>query len=573
MAESDPPGGHGRVPPPGKPRRLVSDYFKPAQKDKDDSEEEKRDESEDIDLSLPKRVTRSGRLIAPAQRRAGRRFSSRIPSKAFPSSFRGESSGATPGLAARSSRTTSPGPRTRPPAKRPQATLEISSDSGEYEPEAGPLSRPAKKPKPSSVVPQREQLSKSSFTFGDRLDTYVSSTTAFKTERAEKPARYVYENFDSFNQDRVQQVIQGMRVELSNDLVSPRTSGIQRSVDVLLGLPKKHDFQYAVQSYQKAVSKSAQRTIVHDNDQWSLMARNPTRANVLMIARLSQAEYTIPEANSLCEAFVEILNHWQVKYCRTSVHFVLFHYPTTYAEKRSTRLCGPRVLEHSSPIPELSDRYEFVSIDSYGAVKRSIIKQSPGPGDPPCFQSLLPSEEELPIDQTQRESLQRAERLLRLYSASISKQGGLIDLNASMNMWTNLLEKYGGLFDSGLSWPEEKVLEPEGYGIPASDPQTESKLFRKRIPESTGLSAKALGKMPVRTRSLSSQADSVTEQQPMDDMAQKYSEVMERLRQKGTDPADDLGLKGLLENLKDAKDRGGEQAFLAVLAVLYGELD
>ncbi|KAF4496814.1 hypothetical protein FAGAP_7022 [Fusarium agapanthi] len=489
MAGSDPPGGHGRVPPPGKPRRLVSDYFKPAQKEKDDSKEEKGDESEDIDLSSQEpRVTRSGRVISPAQRRAGRRVSSRIPSKAFPSTSRGESSGMTPGLAARSTRTTSPGPSTRPPAKRPQVTLEISSGSEEYEPEAGPSSRPAKKPKPSSVVP---------------LDTYVSSTTAFTEERADKPARFVYENFDSFNQDRVQQAIQGMRVELSNDLVSPRTAGIQRSVDVLLGLPKKHDFQHALQSYHKAILVSAQSTIVRDNARWSLMARDPTRANVFMLARLSQTDYTRPEANTLLEAFVEILNRWQgdlsdltkpvaafrqstprtrmiLLACRHKVlphkrticplsifvegnptkkdikykenHFILqqtFLDPTTYAEKRDRKHVSPRLLEHSSPIPELSDRYEFVSIDPYGAIKRSITKQSAGPGHPPCFQSLLPNEEDLPIDQTQRESLQRAERLLRLYSASITNQGGLIDLTASTNMWTNLLEKYGGNIRGG----------------------------------------------------------------------------------------------------------------------------
>ncbi|KAF4496813.1 hypothetical protein FAGAP_7021 [Fusarium agapanthi] len=137
----------------------------------------------------------------------------------------------------------------------------------------------------------------------------------------------------------------------------------------------------------------------------------------------------------------------------------------------------------------------------------------------------------------------------------------------------DLLKETPGLFDSGLAWPVEKDLEPEGYGILAGNPHTEAKTSRKRIPESTGLSEKALGKMPVRTRSLSSQAESVTEQQRMDDMAQKYSEIIERLRQRGIDPADDLGLGSLLENLKDAKDRGDEQAFLAVLAVLYGELD
>lgn len=59
MASQDPSGG--REPPGGKPKRLVSDYFKPASQSKDTSKDKEyepkspsSDEIEDIDLSSQK---------------------------------------------------------------------------------------------------------------------------------------------------------------------------------------------------------------------------------------------------------------------------------------------------------------------------------------------------------------------------------------------------------------------------------------------------------------------------------------------------------------------------------------
>lgn len=432
--------------------------------------------------SIQPRVTRSGRVIAPAQRRAGRRVVSRATSRAF--SSRGESS-----------RSASSGP-SRLPAKRPQLAIEVSSGIEQDDEEAGPSSRPVKRPKPSSVVAQREQLTLSSFT-DPKISTFSEpSTPAFTTERKNVPASRIWQDFDNYNQGKVQSAIEGIKVELSNDLVSPRLAGIQKSVDVLLSLPKKHEFQPAIKSHQKDLNN--RMVIKRDNLIWTMMARHPSQANVLMIGNLSQDEYTREEATLVCNSFVELLNHWPgdlsvltkpaagfkggsqqsrllTMACRHKVlpdkrirclvptfykanpsskeakkrehHFEIqlpCLHPTTYAQRIDRKRAGPRLLQHSSEIPELSDRYEFVSWDNRGAVKRSITKVPSEPGQPPSFASLLPSAEELPMDEADRESLEKGERLLRLYSATVTNQGGIIDTQACADMWNGLLEKYGG---------------------------------------------------------------------------------------------------------------------------------
>ena len=234
----------------------------------------------------------------------------------------------------------------------------------------------------------------------------------------------LYQNYDSYNREKVQEAIQGMRVDLSNDLVSPRTGGIRHSVDVLFSLPKKYEFQALVQSYQKRqrLNRDGQLRVARDNDQWSIMAKDPTRADVLMIARIPQEEYTQQEANTICEAFVEILNRWQgdldvltkpvaafrfstqqglllMLACRhrelpqkriicttpsfrqgdpgkkdirhRESHFgidLLLIHPTTHKAWKDSRSLSPRQLGGSIPIPELSDRYQFVQMDNYGGL-------------------------------------------------------------------------------------------------------------------------------------------------------------------------------------------------------------
>ncbi|CAJ0549697.1 Ff.00g033100.m01.CDS01 [Fusarium sp. VM40] len=500
MAASDQPGGHDRE-PPGRPPRLVSDYFKPGRQEKVTSNEENEDDkstssgdSENLDLSSEApRVTRSGRLIAPAQRRAGRRVTSRASSRAF--SSRGDltatSRVAGPSRIAESSRPPSSGSSRRPPAKRPQVAIDISSDSESEEAEAGPSTRPAKRFKTSSVIPRREPLSEADF----ENEEYAPDPTGLKEEKSVRPSATLFQNFETYNQDRVQRAFQGMQVELSNDLVSPRTEGIRQSLDVLLSLPKKYEYQHLVQSHQ--TTPQGPRATSRGKDTWNLMAKGSRRSELLMVGRLSQAEYTRQEATIICEAFIEILNRWPgnlnditsptarfrastsqgsrlILACR---HKQLPHKrivcltpsflaakpvskdlinreprfnsgiqvmdPTTYKIRVDQKVAGHRLLQNSSPIPELSDRYQFVKFDPSGDFKRVIIKQPPGPGQPPSFESLLPNEEDLPIDQAQRESLLRAERLLRLYSASITNQGGILDNAACNNIWTNLLEKYG----------------------------------------------------------------------------------------------------------------------------------
>ncbi|KAF5677584.1 hypothetical protein FHETE_1635 [Fusarium heterosporum] len=489
MAASDQPGGHNREPPGRKPRGPVPD----SEGDKSTSS----GDSEEIDLSSETpRVTRSGRLIAPAQRRAGRRVTSRASSRAF--SSRGDLT-STPSIASRS-RVAEPSlpssfvSSRRPPAKRPQVSINISSDSEPDEAEAVTSTQAAKRFKPSSIVPQREPLSEADADF----DEYAPSLSDLKEERSAKPYTMMYQNYETYNKDKVHTAIQGMQIELSNDLVSPRTEGIRLSIDVLLSLPKKHEYQHLVQSHQRA--PSALDLTASDRDQWSIMAKGPKRGEVLMIARVPQAEYTRQEANVICEGFVEILNRWPgnlnditkpvtnfegnrpqgrilMLACRHKYlpdkrivclsptftpakptakhllmrepHFTLgiaLMHPTTYQYKIDTKAASHRLLQGSSPIPELSDRYQFVQFDRVD-FKNVIIKQSPGPGQPPSFRSLLPNKEDLPIVQAQRESLLRAERLLRLYSATVTNQGSMMDTAACANIWTNLLEKYDGKID------------------------------------------------------------------------------------------------------------------------------
>lgn len=77
--------------------------------------------------------------------------------------------------------------------------------------------------------------------------------------------------------------------------------------------------------------------------------------------------------------------------------------------------------------------------------------------------------------------------------------------------------------------------------------------------------------MPVRTRSIESQAESAVEDES--EMEQKYAEVTQRIKEQGLDPSADLGLSDLLKNLRAAKDRDDEDSFTAILAVLYAEMN
>lgn len=122
--------------------------------------------------------------------------------------------GATSSRSTEESLPTSSGPSSRRlPAKRPQVTIEISSDppgpeSDEHE--AGPSSRPAKRPKPASTVPQRGQLSSADVDF----DAYVPAPEDLKEEISPRPRHMLYQNYDSYNREKVQEAIQGMRVDL-----------------------------------------------------------------------------------------------------------------------------------------------------------------------------------------------------------------------------------------------------------------------------------------------------------------------------------------------------------------------
>ncbi|KAM0246136.1 hypothetical protein ACHAP5_004918 [Fusarium lateritium] len=290
--------------------------------------------------------------------------------------------------------------------------------------------------------------------------------------------------------------IEGMKVELSNDLVSPRTVGIEKSLDVLLSLPKKYDYSPVVKHHEKSLNLQARRHPLV----WSLIARHSTQGKILMITNLPQEEYTRQEATSVCEMLLEILNRWPAPLnlltksaanfksgsfharlltlaCRHKLfplkpvicalptfmhaktgkhdggvtrgpHFSLWVsciHPTTYKQRDDKKLAGPRLFGPEVSVPEPSERYQFVAYDTRGGIKQSISKVSSAPGQPATFLSLLPNEDELHSSSEERKSLQNAERILRLYSATISNQGGLIDAKGSSNIWNNLVEKHGGV--------------------------------------------------------------------------------------------------------------------------------
>jgi len=53
-------------------------------------------------------------------------------------------------------------------------------------------------------------------------------------------------------------------------------------------------------------------------------------------------------------------------------------------------------------------------------------------------------------------------------------------------------------------------------------------------------------------------------------MQSRYEEIMRLVRSR---PTLDAGFQDLLENLRDAKDRGDDLGFMAILAVIQGELN
>ncbi|KAF5613811.1 uncharacterized protein FSUBG_423 [Fusarium subglutinans] len=382
----------------------------------------------------------------------------------------------------------------RPPAKRPQETIESSSSPGESS------STPQKKRQKPSVFDQRDRVAVNEL--ASKPDLIMPSS--FQEERSETHLEHIYHNFDRFNRDKVASAIQGMQVELSIDLVSPRRLGIQKSVDLLLSLPKKYNYIPVVKSHTKAVHLDIKR---HPTV-WSMMAKHPTQAKVLMIYNLPQEEYSEREATTICSSLVEILNRWpadlslltkspegfksgsfharlltlacrhkhlpdklvvcplpafrqantgpKARGVKREPHFQLFIsclHPVTFKQRDDKKEAGSRVVGSGVSIPEPSDKYQFVVYDTRGGIKRSVTKAAQQPGQTPSFPSVLPPQEELDLTNEVREGLYNAERLLRLYSASIMNQGGLIDTQGCLNIWKSILEKYGGLIQkkSGTS--------------------------------------------------------------------------------------------------------------------------
>lgn len=143
-----------------------------------------------------------------------------------------------------------------------------------------------------------------------------------------------------------------------------------------------------------------------------------------------------------------------------------------------------------------------------------------------------------------------------------------------------LLQDATEIFQTGLSWPEDEDAELEDYEEPAdaARPESEatslsskvmghSRLYYRKITNES----QALGKIPVRSRSIESQAEPESELQS--EMQSKYAEVTKRIQEQGLDPSADLGLTDLLKNLREAKDREDEESFMAILAVLCAELN
>ncbi|KAG5819150.1 hypothetical protein H9Q74_000776 [Fusarium xylarioides] len=375
---------------------------------------------------------------------------------------------------------------TRPPAKRPQEIIELSSSPDESS------STPQTKRQKPSVFHQRDRVAVSELKSKPDLIAPLS----FQEGRTETHHERIYHNFDRYNRDKVASAIQGMQVELSNDLVSPRRVGIEKSVDLLLSLPKKYSYIPVVKSHTKDVHLDIKR---HPTV-WSMMARHPTQAKVLMIYNLPQEEYSEREARIICDSLVEILNRWPVDLslltkppegfksgsfharlltlaCRhkhlpdklvvcplpafrqantgpkaagvkREPHFQLYIsclHPETFKQRDDKKEAGYRMVGPGVSIPEPSEKYQFVVYDTRGGIKRSVTKAAQQSGELPSFPSVLPPQEELDITNEVREGLYNAERLLRLYSASIMNQGGLIDTQGCQNIWKSILEKYGAL--------------------------------------------------------------------------------------------------------------------------------
>ncbi|CAG7557633.1 unnamed protein product [Fusarium equiseti] len=445
-----------------------------------------------------RRVTSSGRIIQRAQMAGGQR----IPFGRRTSMLTPAPSSNPFALPSSSVEALQPLPSSQaqtPRAKRSQI-IEISSspekghgaDSGS--PGLSPSKPRVKRSKVSSSMPQRNRMPVTGLSVKQQ-DALDLPSQPFEAARADFPSHMIYHNFDRYNRDKVQSAIEGIKVELSHDLVSPRQRGIEKSVEPLLSLPEIRQFSPMVKSYTKLGQASA---IKGDLNVWAMAAKTSSEPQVRMIYYLPQDDYNSEEANLVCRTFVEILNRWPGDislltkdpenfrngsfharlltlacrhrllphksvicplpgFCRPKVGgqgiakgfyfqvFVSCMHPETYKQRDDRKAASSSTFGPDAEVPEPSERYQFVLYNTRGSIKQSVSKVPPRDGQPSYFPSLLPDETELQISPEERKGLQNAERLLRLYSAAVTNQGGLIDTKGCLNIWTSLVEKYGGV--------------------------------------------------------------------------------------------------------------------------------
>ncbi|OBS17765.1 hypothetical protein FPOA_09497 [Fusarium poae] len=442
----------------------------------------------DDNANQPSKRTSSGRAF-PAVRRGGQRAPSRRVSTRPMSSREGPTPESTrlPFGRRDSIRPTIP---VEGPVPGPTKRTQDPHPPGSSPDPTSPSKPRVKRARPSAMVPQRDRIPMTNLS----IDQHQQDLgTSFMDQRSDVPLNYIYYNFERYNQDKVKNAIEGMKVEMSH-LVSPARQGIEKSIDLLLSLPKLYDYTPFVKSHTKDIHLDIKRHPVV----WALIAKSPTGAAVRMIAHLPQEFYTEKEANLVCEAFIDILNRWPgdlsllikepagfksgsfharllTSACRHRVlpyktvvcplpafrkakegpkvagikkenHFDVWVScidPTTYKQREDQKEVGIRAFGPDTVIPEPSEKYQFVVFDNRGGIKKSISRVQPNDGQPSFFPSVLPDESELQISSDEREGLHNAERLCRLYSATITTQGGLINTQSCRNIWKSLLDKYG----------------------------------------------------------------------------------------------------------------------------------
>ncbi|KAI8292752.1 hypothetical protein K4K59_006247 [Colletotrichum sp. SAR11_240] len=375
------------------------------------------------------------------------------------------------------------------PAKTPSKLTSRKSDKASVDSDGVSLS-PSPPRKRNRLMPALSARDRYRTLTQADIDSLLDGTPL--PARSRKSTAKIWNEFDSHNKAKVEKALGGLSLDATMHFVTvkPKTSGLFYSLDTLLTLPIARNYVPSVKPWTMKIQGPGSLT----KSQWSLEARDPSSNDVQILTRLYTDDYTNAESTILCGEMVNIFNRWPgptnliakrpagynttpttgkmlLQACRIR-HFptkpIICHLPRfrnadsrrgcrmvvnprfaeppTYAFHMYQKEVTPTTVRNMPDIPDLPGRYEFIEFSNQGTVMVRVAKESPSPGQPPEFASMIPStnDDDVQLNDNQRQALRKAERLCRYFTASLAAHGGLMDRSFANHLWQTLLEKFGG---------------------------------------------------------------------------------------------------------------------------------